>query len=392
LDYGVFPVTGDRAKKTVILKYPMRDKRYYKEINDLQAECFRGGGTNFLNEDPKISAAKYAVEMISEAIDKGNLNESHVVTTLQEGVLAIISTNDFLHRNSQLDRLINIGLPLDLDEVYKQVQLAIGRNSYQRLWRDECIAEQRKINPNQAGFSIPHMSFDKKEQYEEDLLKAVESGEVFDVPNNDYELKAIDGLIIQLSAHNRWIKEQTLPPPDLNSPEDYGNEFLNYSNKRLCEFINCFYIKAIESYKKIVNLNFSGLVHKMHFINNLPEEIYVEVDREISEGWSFQYVFVHKEMKKSKIMVQIDSEQPLLEDRDGDYFNNGIPVNWFKSGNTTLFYMFSPCQGPAYNFKQASFTNKMPIRTFVYDYIKEDFDNITAEDLLVELSLKQNIV
>lgn len=393
LDYGVFPVTSDRVKKTVVLKYPMRDKRSYKEINALQAECFRGGGTNFLNEDPKTSAAKYAIEMISEAIEKGNLNESHVVTTMQEGVLAIISTNKFLHGNSQLDRHINKGLPLDLDEVYKQVQLAFGRNSYQGLWRDECITEQRKSNPNQTEFSIHHMPCERKEQYEKDLIKAVESGEVFEAPNinNDYELKAISDLIIQLSAHNKWIKEQTLPPPDINSPTDYRNKFSNYSSEKLCEFINCFYLKAIESYESIVNCNFSGITHKLDFINDLPKQVYVEVSRKDPELSSFRYAYTYNKSEECRIKVEVDPEQKLFDYKDGEFLINGVAEERYSSGSTSLSYMFSPYQGPAYNDEQASFTSRMPIRTFVYEKIKDDFKEITAEDLLVELSLKKNV-
>lgn len=390
LDYGVFPVTGDRDKKTVMLKYPIRDRRYYKEINDLQAECFRGGGTNFLNEDPKISAAKYAIEMISEAIEKGNLNESHVVTTLQEGVLAIISTNDFLHRNSQLDKHTNTQLPLDLGEVYKQVQLAFGRKCYQSLWLDECIAEQRKSNQNLTGFSIPHMPSERKELYEKDLIKAVESGEVFEAPNinNDCELKVISDLIIQLSAHNKWIKEHTLPPPDINSPTDCRNDFSNYSPEKLREFINCFYVKAIKSYEDTVNLNFSGITHKLDFINNLPKQVYVAVSQKDPDGWNFRYVYTYKKDEECRIKVEVDPEQELLDYKNGVFLLNGIPEDNFSSGDTSFSHMFSPYQGPAYNNAQASFTSLMPIRVFVYEKIKDDFNKITAEDLLVELSLK----
>lgn len=158
LEYGMFPVNELQRKNVVELQYSMRDKRSYKEIYDLRAEHFRGGGTNFLNEDPKKSAAKFVLEVINEAIEKGNLNESHVVTTLQEGVIAIISTNDFFHRNSCLDRNINTRLPLNLDEVHKEVQLAFGRSHYESLWRDEYVKEQQKKNPNQTSFSMPHMS------------------------------------------------------------------------------------------------------------------------------------------------------------------------------------------------------------------------------------------
>ena len=392
LDYGVFPVHENQSKNVVELRYSMRDKGSYRELYELNAERFLGGGTNFLNEDPRKSAAKYALEVINEAIERGNLNESHVVTTLQEGVLAIISTNDYLHGNGCLDRTINSRLPLNLDKIHKDVQLAFGRSHYRNLWMDDYIEGQRQQNPNQTSFSIPHMPEEKRKEYEEALAISIEHGEVFNAPNvNDYhELKVISDLLIQLSAHNKWITEHTLPPPDLSGVPDYRNEFANYSQERLIEYVEKFFFKAIKSYKEIVSLNFSGLVHKFNFINNLPTEVFVEINQKNSERSSFRYAFTYGKGKELNVNVKVDPEQPLISYKGGSLIVDGVQRENYLTSNTILSYFFHPFQGPAYNSEQASFTSAMPIRTFAYDNIKDDFKNITAVDILVELELKTN--
>ncbi len=186
------------------------------------------------------------------------------------------------------------------------------------------------------------------------------------------------------------VTEHTLPLPDLNEVADFRNKFSNYSRERLIEYVESFYFKAIESYKKIVGLNFSGLVHKLDFINKLPSEIFVEINRKNPEEWSFRYAFTYHKGKKLSVSVKIDPEQPLFSYRDGSLLVDGVQQEYYQSGGTSLSYMFSPYQGPAYNLEQASFTSAMPIRTFAYENIKEDFKKITVEDLLVELELKRN--
>lgn len=392
LEYGVYPVMEYKRKNVVELQYSMNDSGSYKELSNLGAERFMGGGTNFLNEDPKKSAAKYALEVINEAINKGNLNESHIETILQEGVLAIISTNDFLHANCRLNRNANSQLPLNLDELYKEVQIAFGRSKYERTWIDECVQEQRSINPGQNGFSIPTMPRERRQKFEKELVVLVDNGEIFSAPNmhgND-DLKVISDLIIQLSAHKKILNEQLLPEPDLSSTADYRNEFSNYSRERLIEYIEKYYVKSIESYISLVRLNFSGLVHKLKFINNLPNEIFVEVNRNNPNAWSLRYAFTKCEENNLVVTVKVDPEKPLFSYEDGSLMVDGVKRDYFFSGGTTLSYMFKPYQGPAYNAEQASFVSAMPVRSFAYSKIKDDFKQITAEDLLVELDLAQS--
>lgn len=392
LEYGVFPVNEHQRKNVVELKYPMRDKRSYKEIDELGAENLIGGGINFLNEDPNKSAAKYALDLINDAIEKGSLNESEVVTILQEGIFAIISTNNFLHKNSCLDRNILNHLPLNLDVIHKEVQLAFGRNHYENLWGNEYIEGQKENNPNQTSFFIPRIPEDKHKELEEILVASVENGKVFDAPNvnNYYELKVISDLIIQLSAHKKIVKKHILPSPDLNGVAGYKNEIKNYSREALIEYVESFYVKAIDSYKKMVELNFSSLVHKLRLINKLPSEIFVDINRKNPKDWSLLYAFTNDKEKEFSVSVRVDPEQSMLTYTDGKLLVNGVQREFYLIGSLSLSDIFSPCYGPGYNVKNASFSRAMPIRTFVYKHLKEDFKEIKEEDLLTELYLRQN--
>lgn len=388
LEYAVFPVNEHQRKNVVELQYSMWDERSYKELYDLGVASSIGGGANFLNEDPKKSAAKYTLEMINKAIQRGNLNESNSETTLQEGILAIISTNDFLHENSHLDENINHHLPLNLDEIHKEIQLAFGREQYKTLWMNKYIEGEQKKNPNQTIFSTPPIPEEKRKEFEKDLVASVEHGKVFNAPNisNYRELKVINALITQLSVHTKKLKEHVLPLPDLNEVPHYRNKFSNYSRERLIEYIEKFYFKAIESYKKIVALNFPGLLHKLDFINKLPNEILVEIHRNPEIRW-FRYAFTHHENKKLSVIVKVNPEQPLFSFTDGILFYDGVQRKCYQFFSSDFLFIFSPYQGPGYNAKQSSLASAMPIRTFVYKQIKEDFKKITAEDLLIEIDL-----
>jgi hypothetical protein len=143
-------------------------------------------------------------------------------------------------------------LPLNLDEVHKEVQLAFGRSHYESLWKNECVTEQRKKHPNQTSFSIPHMPEERRKEFEAALGVSIERGELFNAPNihDCHELKVISSLLIQLSDHDKLITKHTLPLPDLNVVADYRHYFSNYSRERIIEYVESFFFKAIESYKK----------------------------------------------------------------------------------------------------------------------------------------------
>ena len=80
----------------------------------------------------------------------------------------------------------------------------------------------------------------------------------------------------------------------------------------------------------------------------------------------------------------------MIDYRDGRYLIDGAAVENCIHGCTSLHNIFSPDQGPAYNANRASFTRLMPIRAFVYENIKNDFQKVTAEYLLLELDFLKN--
>jgi hypothetical protein len=144
--------------------------------------------------------------------------------------------------------------------------------------------------------------------------------------------------------------------------------------------------------KKIAATNFSGLVHKLDFINKLPSEIFVEINRKNPEEWGFRYAFIFHKGRKLTVSVKIDPEKPFFSYSEEGLMVDGVKQDCYQFVGTNLSNMFSPHQGAAYNAEHASFTCAMPIRTFAYEKIKEDFVKISAEDLLVELDLEQNKV
>jgi hypothetical protein len=392
LEFALFPITKEKNKRVIELKYSMNDKESYKEISELKAISLRGGGTNFLNGDPQLSAVELALEKVNEAIEKGNLNESTNKILLQEGVLAIISTNDFLHNNSELYRGMNKNLPLNLDSIHKQVQVAFGRNSYERNWRDEYIAKQRKSNPHQTGFSIPLMPFDTRKEYDKSILTKIGEGETFAAPNinNDDELKIITSLIEQLSMHETVISKSTLPTPDLSILSHNSDEFSNYSDEALIQSIKLFYTKVFDVYKDVVKYNFSGLTHKLNLIKKIPYRIYVEINRQDNNRWGVNYTYQINVSKNTEVFVKIDPIERFFNFSNGEFVIDGVISDFYSTGGTSLSNILTPYHGPGFNQESAGFTNQMPIRTFVYDLIKDDFKNITEDDLLTELKLIYN--
>lgn len=393
LDYAVYPINTPQSSRVKELIYPMNDRRSYLEIHELQAENFRGGGTNFLNESPRLSAANYALDLIREAIKKGNLNESESTTLLQEAIVAIVSTNSFLHNNSRLDKDTLKTLPVDLDEIRKEIQMAFGRNHYESLWRDECVKEQKALNPNQSGFSIPRIPQERRKEFDDVLAAEVEKGEVFDAPNvsDNEELKVINDLVVQLSSHHRWLNMPVLPLVDLLDAYDFEHDLSKYSPLMIEKQVESFYFKALDAYRVLSKLNFTSITHKLNFCQKLPHKIFVEVNRRNSMMWDLKYAYQSGKDESLSVIVKVDPEKPFIEHIGNDFLIDGASEDCYVMSYTSLSYIFQPYDGPAYNKEQASFTRKMPVRCFVYGILKNDFEKITTDDLLAELELKNRI-
>lgn len=390
LEFAVYPINTTQSSRVEKLKYSMNDRKVYSQLHELQALNLIGGGVNFLNESPRLSAANYALDSVKDAIERGNLNESESITVLQEAVVAIVSSNSFLHNKSRLDKNAFKALPVDLDEIRKEIQMAFGRSSYEQLWVDECVSKQKACNPSQSGFSIPRIPQRRKNEFEDVIAAEVDNDKVFEVPNisEHEELKAIHGLVVQLSSHNRWINKPVLPLTDLNDAYDFEHDLCKYSKLMIEKHVKSFYFKALEAYQVLSKLNFSSITHKLGFCQRFPSTIFVEVNRLDTTRWGVRYAYQSRIGESLSVIVKVDPEKPFIEYSDKGLLIDGDPEDCYSLGATSLFEFFQPSGGPAFNEKQASFTKQMPIRSFVYGIFKNDFEKITADDLLAELSLR----
>ncbi len=375
LEYGLFPLKHENDEKVIELKFSNFEGPNQSEAHKQQLELnvvdYQGGGDNFLNSDPKKTAAKRVLKKVKGAIENGVLNESSNSTLLQEGVLAIISSNEFLHRNSNLYKGMRFDLPLNLNDINKQIQIAFGRYHYLRKLDKE----------------LTQLYQAEKEEMDKHLAKEIERGITYDAPHmfDGHELQFICTLVRQLRQYDAEITKQVLPLP-YSSEKYYVDDVVSsYSDEQMIDYICIFFTKAFDAYKDIVTLNFPGIFDRFENLQKLPYKLYVEFARENVKGWNFKYAVKKESTEKTEVVVKISPDKPLFQFINRKTFIDGIESKIHFFSNGSVDFIFLPRSGTGFNRPSDSISSLMPIRNYVYDLIKRDFENVSYEDLLTKL-------
>ncbi|GAA4808980.1 hypothetical protein GCM10011365_17160 [Marinicella pacifica] len=111
--------------------------------------------------------------------------------------------------------------------------------------------------------------------------------------------------------------------------------------------------------------------------------IQIGINRKNNNKWGLNYIY-RKGTKENKVYVSINPNKSIHESS----VNNRS--DYISGGSCSLSHVFMPYSGPGFNQTNSNLTTMMPIRTFVYELIKEDFEKLNIEDLLVELELVKN--
>jgi len=375
LEYGLFPLRNENDERVIELAHSnfegLHQRKAHKHLLELNAIDYQCGGDNFLNSDPKKTAAKRVLKKVEIAIENGVLNQSNNRTILQEGVLAIISSNEFLHRYSNLYRGMRFNLPLSLDDISNQIQLAFGRYHYLKKL-DKELTQLYKA---------------EKKEMDKHITREIERGKTYDPPHffNGHELQFIYTLVSQLRHYDDEITKQVLPVPYSREKYYVDDIVSSYSDEQMVEYICTFFKKAFDAYKDIVTLNFPGISDRFDNLQNLPYKLYVEFTRENVKGWSFKYAINKESTEKTEVIVKISPDEPLFQFVNRKWLIDGKESKLEFLSNISIDFIFLPRSAPGFNRPRDSIASLMPIRSYVYDLIKTDFEKISYEDLLREI-------
>ena len=371
--YGFFPLTHNQEKLKLF-----DGSLYYinhPSLLELKIKNIQTSGSDFLNNDPYNEATVLIKEKLEKIIFDGELFEDESEDILKEKVLAIIYNYyeeiniELKIRNYSLLNLIE-DLPINLDDILKKIKLKFAERYYEDLFIENNIRN-----------GVFNLTIDRK-IIKEKALDALKRN--LDIPDPKVSGKVppfgvLKDSIMILKEHFRCmeINEHVLPTPDISYREsqkilsekqkrtNYIPDVIlsQFSNERLKEYFEIFFSKFLEVYKKLIEINFSGLEDSFTLYKKLP--VLVRCQIFLDQEWIPLSYGIKEIEGSSKVIVEINPKD-LIDWREyrvtsqltSDILRNTRPVDLVSNSI----------------FEKAR--EHCPLRNFIYNWILDEYRSI----------------
>lgn len=336
----------------------------------------------------KETANNFIKRQLKHLVEKGNLTEKDNLVLLKEKVLAIIySYEKELGLSKRKERLLpryNDILPIDLNEIIREIELAIAKKfiEYKLLKEKEKSGEIKEEKKGEfTSVSLNNWVYDQ-EEVEKKALELLKNGEKipYKILNEPFNLLPI--YIKQLlEVGIDRIEEPLLPAPDIPIEELFNRiEKLNldktktddvlvsqYSYTQLERYIKRFFELFLQGYNKLVETNFPS--SRNHFRLYKLQPIHLQVFfNPFSSDWSLIYGYQEIRSEHNIIEVedlsQIGKKDKMIKEQ---YYNAYTTLD-------KLFFSFNN------RFLGIPKANKFTIlREWIYREIEGEIRNISRK-------------
>lgn len=303
------------------------------------------GGYNFSNSPPRLAAAKMALKQINDAIERGRLDEQDAQTILVEALLSIVGDSDTRRKlrlgygSSWLGHRRAL-VPVDLTELKIRAQKCVGVD----------------------GADLAIRCYDKDLSH---LLWLIEH---------------------LLSQGITTIQSDVLPAPDLSSP-DLNAPLEAYSDKQLELLIRTFFDEGFSGFVRVVEANFGKLSALFPTFSGRTFRVIAGLTRETRpnphNGWGLLlWAWGHSNDAVNEVRVVLNpSESFFSRGPDSSLRLDGFKVKSVHSTDIQTLFRHTASVGISMRDKHRHLHN-VPIRSFAYSLLRNDWKNVSAENLL----------
>ena len=280
--YSFFPIEADLQNKLIETTTPV-------EFDYTRKAVLRSDRDGFFIGNPENKAIDLIFNQLKEIAKNRELYESKNVSILKEKILAVIHEypKDFnLDVNPKGIFITNFenSYPINLDKILDKINYAYAFAYYKQKSQLEFV--KKNIGKFPSNNAIESLARTNAENAIKNKVQIPVSG-IFE----NVTLYILKSAIISLQEFESNISEHYLPEPDINHDDIIGNikkyggieHFIKdkiigqFSEKRLIEYVEAFFILFLKEYKIFIEQNFSGLEHKFQLYSRLPVNIYCNI-------------------------------------------------------------------------------------------------------------------
>lgn len=384
--WGFFPVQEDGSRLKELHPDPASNEPYQYQYWRIGAGNVRGGGRDFLVADPEEATIEFVWRELVDLVRHGGLNEDDVLTLAEETAiglaykkrreLGLTSASPYADWTDGL-------LPFSCRDIMLRLQVKFGTDWHKHDWmRREALQESpwvKKSNGSQIFTFPPGIHHTFRELAEND----VRSGRYFPC-SGSWEHERLERALNAVLAHEVTIAIAPLPKPDRANRESF---YTAYSDERLHTYIETLFLKALSAAQAMVSANFP-LFQEKFLVARMPLGIVVIYWRDKEEHDPIKrfgrvaYGFVPAEADQSWVDVHINPPNPVIKFGEWTVTSRLGTQEFLRgprwTGADVLFFADGPPFGPESHLGECRHT---PIRSLAYRLLKDDFEQMTIEDL-----------
>lgn len=387
--YGFYPITDEQNGKICVVPLDITDFNTFCHKNHVR--IIRGEYIDFLSKKSNERAEGLIIDQLYEILKKGELFESNSIGILEEKILSIVyfyykKLDIHVEPISQYAINFKSIFPLDLNNILFKIKYYYAKQYYNQLAIQELIDSNLipvEKNGNISRYSIRNdqLNVDEINSRARKSLEENDSTFFNKIKDSSIPIKTLFDSINALSKYKSEILDYPLPPPDIIKPNEIlenlqkrggKNNFIpdlilaQYSDSRVCEYIEAFFNKFLEEYVTILDNNFSELKNKFKLFSKLPVHIHCELT-----GNNLKYC-IKPTTDSSKITIELNSgmhksfsSKPNLYDA---HYTTFEAISWG--------FNHYPIEKNITMEKACQFCN---IRNFIYDWIKTELKEIKSK-------------
>ncbi len=348
---------------------------------------------------PELEAARWMLRELREAVEGGGLDDSASSYLLKEVCTALIT-----HLRTQLglaarrsvysyaDQLLGLTvLPVDLNNVRTALNKRFAIHAQERTWVSRKAAQ---ATPGPTGHVAVTIGPFERRQIEALAAEAVARGERFEPPRyvGGDPFGALHDVLCALTPAVTELADALLPTPN-RAPPPTEDPFLDYSDERLREYVQSFFMRVIESYEIVARESLGRLASGLKHYSQLP--LYVVATLRRTEHHPGQmpgdahhlvFSFGHAENGENWVDVSIHTGQhPIERTAHGWVMTTGRgPMLLRRFTISSLMGCLRPANDRAlsYGRGRTGAERYAPVRGAVYELVAQDLHDLTPEGLL----------
>lgn len=348
---------------------------------------------------PELEAARWMLRELRELVDAGGLNDAASEYLLREACIALI-----MHLRRQLglperrsgatyaEAVLGLTvLPVDLTYVRKALERRFAIQAHQSLWVQR---EAAKSASSRTGGVAVMIGSSEQRQIEELAIEALERGEHFEPPRyvGGDSFGALHDVLCALTPAVTELVDAPLPTPD-RAPLPPRAPFADYSDERLREYVQSFFLRVVQSYKVVARESLGRLASGLRHYSQRP--LYVvaalrrtEVDLGQMPADGIQMVFSlgHAESGEDWTDVSVHrGPHPIERTELGWVMATGrgpIVLPGFTISSLQRCLQPANDRALSYGRGRTGAERFAPVRAAVYELVAEDLHLVTPEALL----------